>query len=81
MNTDPHASSGEPALELQGLSKSFGGLRAVRDVTLKVMPGDRTELGDLQIEVLEAERFRVRWVIVQTQMPKTEADVQAVVRG
>jgi branched-chain amino acid transport system ATP-binding protein len=41
VNTDPHASSGEPALELRGLSKSFGGLRAVRDVTLKVMPGDR----------------------------------------
>ena len=30
-----------PALELRGLSKSFGGLRAVRDVTLKIMPGDR----------------------------------------
>ena len=36
------------------------------------MPGDRTELGDLAIEVLDAERFRVRWVIVQTQMPATE---------
>jgi branched-chain amino acid transport system ATP-binding protein len=28
-------------LELKGLSKSFGGLHAVRDVTLKIMPGDR----------------------------------------
>ena len=28
-------------LELRGLSKSFGGLRAVDDVTLKLMPGDR----------------------------------------
>ena len=28
-------------LELNGLSKSFGGLHAVRDVTLKIMPGDR----------------------------------------
>ncbi len=41
MNTDTRASGGEPALELRGLSKSFGGLRAVRDVTLKIMPGDR----------------------------------------
>jgi branched-chain amino acid transport system ATP-binding protein len=30
-----------PALELKGLCKSFGGLRATRNVTLKVMPGDR----------------------------------------
>ena len=28
-------------LELKGLSKSFGGLHAVRDVTLEIMPGDR----------------------------------------
>jgi len=31
----------EPVLELKGLSKSFGGLRAVRDVSLTIMPGDR----------------------------------------
>lgn len=30
-----------PVLELKGLSKSFGGLHAVRGVDLKVMPGDR----------------------------------------
>ena len=30
-----------PVLELRSLSKSFGGLQAVRDVTFKVMPGDR----------------------------------------
>jgi branched-chain amino acid transport system ATP-binding protein len=30
-----------PVLELNGLSKSFGGLHAVRGVTLRVMPGDR----------------------------------------
>ena len=41
MNTDAHANGGEPVLELRALSKSFGGLRAVRDVTLKIMPGDR----------------------------------------
>ncbi len=34
-------SGGAPALELKGLSKSFGGLRAVQDVNLKVFPGDR----------------------------------------
>ena len=41
MNTDSHANGSEPVLELRALSKSFGGLRAVRDVTLKIMPGDR----------------------------------------
>ena len=41
MNTDAHANGGGPVLELRALSKSFGGLRAVRDVTLKIMPGDR----------------------------------------
>jgi branched-chain amino acid transport system ATP-binding protein len=30
-----------PVLELNGLSKSFGGLHAVRGVTFKIMPGDR----------------------------------------
>jgi branched-chain amino acid transport system ATP-binding protein len=30
-----------PVLELKGLSKSFGGLHAVRGVTLSIMPGDR----------------------------------------
>jgi branched-chain amino acid transport system ATP-binding protein len=39
--TDAHANGREPVLELRALSKSFGGLRAVRDVTLKIMPGDR----------------------------------------
>lgn len=31
----------EPVLELEGLSKNFGGIRAVRDVSLAVRPGDR----------------------------------------
>src|SRR5262249_36108415 len=31
----------QPVLELKGLSKSFGGLRAVRGVDLATMPGDR----------------------------------------
>ena len=43
MNGDTPAGGGstEPVLELRGLSKSFGGLHAVRGVTLKIMPGDR----------------------------------------
>src|SRR5262245_36667200 len=41
VNTDARANGGEPVLELRALSKSFGGLRAVRDVTLKIMPGQR----------------------------------------
>ena len=32
---------GTPVLELRGLSKSFGGLHAVRGVTLQIFPGDR----------------------------------------
>ena len=31
----------DAVLELQGLSKSFGGLHAVRGVSLKILPGDR----------------------------------------
>ncbi len=41
MSTDARTNGGESALELRGLSKSFGGLRAVRDITFKIMPGDR----------------------------------------
>jgi branched-chain amino acid transport system ATP-binding protein len=33
--------NGPPVLELRDISKSFGGLRAVQDVSLKIMPGDR----------------------------------------
>ena len=32
---------GVPVLELKGLCKSFGGLQATRDVSLRIMPGDR----------------------------------------
>ena len=41
VSTDARANGGKPALELRTLSKSFGGLRAVRDVSLAIMPGDR----------------------------------------
>lgn len=34
-------SDSTPVLELKGLSKSFGGLHAVRDVTLSIRAGDR----------------------------------------
>jgi branched-chain amino acid transport system ATP-binding protein len=35
------ANGGVPALELKGLCKSFGGLQATREVSLRIMPGDR----------------------------------------
>ena len=41
MATKHGADGVKPALELRNLCKSFGGLHAVRDVTLKIMPGDR----------------------------------------
>jgi CBS domain containing-hemolysin-like protein len=62
---------GEPAEE------TIGGYVAAR-LGPEVVPGDRTQLGELSIEVLDAERFRVRWVIVQAQMPKTEEAEEVV---
>jgi CBS domain containing-hemolysin-like protein len=56
---------GEPAEE------TIGGYVAAR-LGREVVPGDRTQLGELSIEVLDAERFRVRWVIVQAEMPPVE---------
>ncbi len=41
MNKDARTNGGQPLLELKGLSKSFGGLHAVRGVTLQIMSGDR----------------------------------------
>jgi branched-chain amino acid transport system ATP-binding protein len=41
LHNDTPAHGATPVLELKALSKSFGGLHAVRDVTLSVMPGDR----------------------------------------
>ena len=41
VTSDTPTNGGQCVLELNGLSKSFGGLHAVRDVTLKIMPGDR----------------------------------------
>ncbi len=56
---------GEPAEE------TIGGYVQAR-IGREVSPGDKCELGDLQITVLEAERFRVRWVLVNAPMPKVE---------
>ena len=56
---------GEPAEE------TIGGYVAAR-LGREVVPGDRTQLGELSIEVLDAERFRVRWVTVQAAMPPVE---------
>jgi len=63
---------GEPAEE------TIGGYVAAR-IGREVAPGDRTTLGDLSIEVIDAERFRVRWVIVQTQAPAVELIEEAEV--
>ncbi len=51
--------------------ETIGGYVAAK-IGREVTPGDHVQLGDLSIQVIEAERFRVRWVVVQTQMPKTE---------
>jgi CBS domain containing-hemolysin-like protein len=64
---------GEPAEE------TVGGYVAAR-IGREVSPGDRVQLADLTIEVIEAERFRVRWVIVQTQPPAVE-EVEEKVRS
>jgi CBS domain containing-hemolysin-like protein len=56
---------GSPAEE------TIGGYVQAR-VGREVAPGDKCELGELSIQVIDAERFRVRWLIVHTQMPQTE---------
>lgn len=56
---------GEPAEE------TIGGYVQAR-IEREVAPGDTCTIGDLAITVVEAERFRVRWVIVQAPMPKAE---------
>ncbi len=58
--------------------ETIGGYVQAR-VGREVAPGDRVALGDLDIKVIDAERFRVRWLIVQTQMPKVEEVEEPVV--
>jgi len=57
---------GDPAEE------TIGGYVAAQ-LGHEVQPGDTCTLGPLQINVLEAERFRVRWVLV-TLPPTIETD-------
>ena len=56
---------GEPEEE------TVGGYVAAR-LGREVLPGDKVALAELSITVLEAERFRVRWVLAETVMPETE---------
>ena len=56
---------GEPEEE------TVGGFVAAR-LGREVSPGDHVQMGELSITVIEAERFRVRWVMAQTQMPAIE---------
>jgi CBS domain containing-hemolysin-like protein len=51
--------------------ETIGGYVAAK-VGRAVKPGDKAQLGDLEITVLEAERFRVRWVLAQSKMPEVE---------
>jgi CBS domain containing-hemolysin-like protein len=61
---------GEPAEE------TIGGYVQAR-IGREIAKGDRCLLGDLEIEVVDAERFRVRWVTVQAPMPGTEEEPAA----
>ncbi|HKR63200.1 MAG TPA: hemolysin family protein [Thermoanaerobaculia bacterium] len=65
---------GEPEEE------TVGGYVAAR-LGREVAAGDQVEMGDLAIRVLEAERFRVRWVMVQTKMPETEVVEESETAG
>lgn len=61
---------GEPAEE------TVGGYVAA-NLGREVHPGDRCMLGPLAIEILEGERFRVRWVMVVVPPPPPEAGAEA----
>lgn len=58
---------GEPAEE------TIGGYVQAR-IGREIARGDRCMLGDLEIEVVDAERFRVRWVTIQAPLPKVEEE-------
>ena len=58
---------GDPAEE------TIGGYVAAR-LGREVSPGDRVDLGVLKISVLEAERFRVRWVLAEFDVPQVKED-------
>ena len=56
---------GEPAEE------TVGGYVQAR-VGREVAPGDKVKLGDLTLQVIDAERYRVRWVIAEVEAPAVE---------
>jgi CBS domain containing-hemolysin-like protein len=56
------ADVGDPAEE------TIGGYVAAH-MGREISPGDRCELGGLEVEVLEGERYRVRWVLVTRKAP------------
>ncbi|HEU4521734.1 MAG TPA: hemolysin family protein, partial [Thermoanaerobaculia bacterium] len=58
---------GEPAEETVG-----GYVQA--KIGREVSPGDRVDLGELSLQVIDAERYRVRWVIAQIEAPKIEEE-------
>ncbi|HEV7920552.1 MAG TPA: hemolysin family protein [Thermoanaerobaculia bacterium] len=51
--------------------ETIGGYVAAR-LGREVAPGDETTLGDLKVRVLDGQRFRVRWVLVELPLPETE---------
>ena len=53
--------------------ETVGGYVAAR-LGREVSPGDSVELGELAIEVLESERFRVRWVLVQLNDDESKSE-------
>ncbi|HET8797009.1 MAG TPA: hemolysin family protein [Thermoanaerobaculia bacterium] len=58
---------GEPEEE------TVGGYVAAR-LGREVRPGDKVELGDLHISILDGERCRVRWVLVTIKAPPVVVD-------
>lgn len=61
---------GDPAEE------TIGGYVLAR-VNKIIAPGDRCTLGDLSIEVLEGELYRVRWVLVARRQPANQVEDSA----
>jgi CBS domain containing-hemolysin-like protein len=53
--------------------ETVGGYVAAR-LGREVRPGDKVEMGDLNISVLDGERFRVRWVLVTIKAPAVVSD-------
>ncbi|HEU5161698.1 MAG TPA: hemolysin family protein [Thermoanaerobaculia bacterium] len=55
--------------------KTIGGYVAAR-IGREIEPGDRCTLGPLDLEVIEGERFRVRWLMVRKPEISEEEPVQ-----